>query len=76
MIAVGRARAPQLVQIAGVAARGRKQHVARSRRFPHRADHFALRRLAGIVQMEQTVDLRFPFGLQLCVFSGIFRATL
>ena len=45
MVAVGRPGPPELVQIAGMAARGREHHIPRAGCFPNCADHFALRGL-------------------------------
>ena len=73
VIAVGRARSPELVQVARMAASSRKQHVARAGSLPHRADHFALSGLGLGIQMEQAVDFRLPGLLQLGDLSRCTR---
>src|SRR5579872_1194136 len=64
VIAVGRASAPELVKVAGVAAGSGQQDIARAGGFPNRSDHFALGGFGLISQMEQAVDFGFPLRFQ------------
>ena len=60
VVAVRCACAPQLVQVAGMAASGRENDIARTGGIPYRADDRALRWTSGGGQREQPVHFGLP----------------
>jgi hypothetical protein len=60
VIALGIARAPELVQVAGHRARRAHDDVARTSGVVHRADDLALRRERRVSERVKTVDLLRP----------------
>src|SRR5262249_32403295 len=72
VVALGIARAPQLVQVARQAAGRAHNYVARLRDLIHHADHLSLADRRAVPQVVDAVHLLLPLGAKTAEARGVF----